>query len=78
MLQDILQAVRWIIDTLQNIGDFIISLMSDFIEVLRVLPGILSAITSAIALLPDIVSVFAYATIFIAVIYLMANREQGG
>lgn len=78
MLQDILQACRWIIDTLQNVFTFVISLFTDFIEVLKVIPGVLSAITSAIAFLPDIVTVFAVLTITISVIYVMAGRDQGG
>lgn len=78
MLHDILQALRWVIDFFQNIGEFIISLMSDFIEIIKVIPGVLSVLTSAIALLPDVVTAFAVLTITISVIYLLANREQGG
>jgi len=78
MLQDILQACRWIIDTLQNVFTFVISLFSDFIEIIKVIPGVLSAVTSAIAFLPDIVMVFAVLTIVVSVIYTMAGRDQGG
>lgn len=77
MLQDILNIFVWLKDTIVSVLDFGLGLITDFVEVLKIIPGVLSVLTSSIAYLPDLVQVFAILTIVISVVYLMAGRDTG-
>ena len=78
MLQDILNVLDWLKDTLTTVVDFLVSTVTGFVEILRCIPGVLSVLTSSIAYLPDVVQVFAILTIVICVLYLIAGRDTGG
>lgn len=78
MLQNILDVVDWLKDTLTTVFDFVVSIFTGFIDILKCIPGVLSVLTSSIAYLPDVVQVFAILTIVICVLYLIVGRDTGG
>lgn len=58
--------------------DFLESLFRGIGDMLKALPSTITFLTSSVGNLPPIVTVFAFLTITISVVYLIANRETGG
>lgn len=76
-----MQLLNWISDFLQTVVDTIVSIFSFFLNLimgllnfLKLLPTYISYVTLSVGFLPSFLTVFASATIAIAVIYVILGR----
>ena len=78
MLDSIINGFSWLVDTFQAWFNFMVSLFTGFVDMLRMIPQVVTMLYGSIGYLPRVLSVFAYLTIAISVLYLILGREQGG
>lgn len=66
--------MQWVFDIFSSLVNFVISIVTGFFDVIKMLPAIISTLTTSIGFLPDFLIVFATITLVISIAYLLAGR----
>ena len=66
-----------LIETVQNIGDFIISEVKGIAQILLHIPTIVSQLTALIGQMPPYLEIFAIVTFSICILYVILGRDNG-
>lgn len=66
--------MQWILDTFSSLVNFVISIVTGLIDVVKMLPSIISTLTTSIGFLPNFLIIFATITLVISIAYLLAGR----
>lgn len=66
--------MQWFLDIFSSLVNFVISIITGLIDVIKMLPSIISTLTTSIGFLPDFLIVFSTITLVISIVYLLAGR----
>ncbi len=69
-------AFQSIIDMIVSVGRLLWNLVGGLVDFLKVLPSVVSMLTSSVANLPDIILPFATVSITVAVVLLVLGRSN--
>lgn len=72
------EALQSLLDGLQTIFDFVVSLVTGLIEVVKFLPRVFSTLFSSIGQMPSFLTAFAVLTVTILILYIVVGRDNGG
>lgn len=72
------EALQSLLDGLQTIFDFVVSLVTGLIDVVKFLPRVFSTLFSSIGQMPSFLTAFAVLTVTILILYIVVGRDNGG
>lgn len=67
-----------IAQTLSGVVNFIVTLVSGLLTLIKMLPSLIADMTSAVGFLPGVLTTFFGVSVTVTVIFLIAGRGQGG
>lgn len=71
-------ALQSLLEGIQTIFEFVISLVTGLIEVVKFLPRVFSTLFSSIGQMPSFLTAFAVLTVTILILYIVVGRDNGG
>lgn len=75
-MSSIIDFFQWIADLFQTLFDFVINFIGSILDFFKMIPVIMTFITSSIGYLPSVVMAFAGITVAIAVLLLVLGRSN--
>lgn len=66
--------MQWFIDTFSSLFNFITSMVTGLLDVIKLIPTIIRTLSSSIGFMPDFLIVFATTTVIVMVAYVIAGR----
>lgn len=75
-MSSIIDFFQWIADLFQTLFDFVINFIGSILDFFKLIPVIMTFITSSIGYLPSVVMAFAGITVAIAVLLLVLGRSN--
>ena len=76
--------MQWIVDffsiyeTLSGVISFVVSAVVGLLDIIKMIPSLLTTVTEVVNGLPNVLSAFILSTITITVIFLLIGRGEGG
>lgn len=64
--------------TLSGVVNFVVTLVSGLLTLIKMLPSLIADMTSAVGFLPTVLVTFFGVSVTVTVIFLIAGRGQGG
>lgn len=66
--------MQWLIDTFSSLANFIVSMVTGLVDVIKMIPDIVQTLSTSIGYMPDFLIVFATTTLIIMIAYVIAGR----
>lgn len=66
--------MRWFVETFSMLGNFIVSMFTGLLDIIKLIPTIIQTLSASIGFMPDFLIVFATTTVIVMVAYLLAGR----
>lgn len=76
MLEWLASALQSLIDVVNSVLGFVLGLVDDLINFFKLLPQLVTLLTSTIGFLPSMLTLFATLSIAISVVFLTVGREH--